>query len=214
MNRVISLCIMLMLANASGNILVGVATGGANCWAQGAGTVGRGVTLGIRVMDIGSNVVGAGKNVHDMYENGPSVANVVGVAGNGLGLAGNIKQACFTEGTQVVVGVEYDDDGNFVQYVTVNIEDIKVGDLVYSYNTLTGETELCEVTDTFVRTSDHINYLTIIDENGHEQIIETTDGHPFWVVTDELDLTRAAQSIINENGVTLYHENLEGNANG
>ena len=41
---------------------------------------------------------------------------------------------CFTEGTQIVVGTEYDDDGVFVQYVTVNIEDIKVGDLVYSYD--------------------------------------------------------------------------------
>ena len=42
---------------------------------------------------------------------------------------------CFTAGTQIVVGMEYDADGNFVSYVTVNIEDVKVGDLVYSYDT-------------------------------------------------------------------------------
>ena len=100
---------------------------------------------------------------------------------------------CFTEGTQIVVGAEYDENGNFASYVTTNIEDVKVGDYVYSYNTLTGETELCEVTSTLAKTCDHINYLTIVDEHGSEQIIEATDVHPFWVVTDEPDLDRAAR---------------------
>jgi hypothetical protein len=67
---------------------------------------------------------------------------------------------------------------------------------------------LKEVTDTFVRTSNHINYLTIIDENGYEQILETTDSHPFWVVTDNPDLSRAAREIVDENGTILYHENI------
>ena len=40
------------------------------------------------------------------------------------------SNTCFTEGTQVVVGVLYDDDDVFVQYVTVNIEDIQVCDFV------------------------------------------------------------------------------------
>jgi hypothetical protein len=65
-----------------------------------------------------------------------------------------------------------------------------------------------KVTNTFVRTSNHINYLTIIDENGHEQILETTDSHPFWVVTDNPDLNRAAQEIVSEDGTILYHENI------
>ena len=126
----------------------------------------------------------------------------------------NCLIGCFTEGTQIVVGMEYDPDGNFVSYVTMNIEDVKVGDLVYSYNTLTGETELCEVTSTLAKTSDHINYLTIIDENGVEQVIESTDVHPFWVVTDEPDLSRAARSVVDENGLLIYHENLEPGLNG
>jgi hypothetical protein len=150
-------------------------------------------------------VVGGGKNAYDMYENGPSISNVIGLGGNVIGLAGNVIQTCFTEGTQIVVGMEYDTDGNFVSYVTMNIEDVNVGDLVYSYNTLTGATELCEVTDTFVRESDHINYLTILDEQGREQTIETTDGHPFWVVTDEPDLSRAAKNYSDG----MYHGNLE-----
>ena len=97
---------------------------------------------------------------------------------------------------------------------TANIEDVKIGDLVYSYDTQTGETELAEVTATFALTSNHINYLTIIDENGDEQVIETTDAHPFWVVTDEPDLERAARSIVDENGVWLYHENISPTENG
>ena len=121
---------------------------------------------------------------------------------------------CFTEGTQIVVGMNYDEHGNFANYDTKNIEDIQVGDLVYSYNTLTGETELTEVTSTFALTSDHINHLTIIDENGDEQVIETTDSHPFWVVTDDPDLERAASEVVDENGAILYHENLEPGSNG
>jgi len=115
---------------------------------------------------------------------------------------------CFTAGTQIVVGMEYDDDGNFVQYVTMNIENVKVGDLVYSYNTLTGEVGLREVTDTFVRSSDHINYLTIVDEHGHEQTIETTDGHPFWVVTTNPDMSRVARDYVFENDQWLFHEDV------
>jgi len=116
---------------------------------------------------------------------------------------------CFTAGTQIVVGMEYDEDGNFVSYVTANIEDIKVGDLVYSYDTATGEVSQKAVTGTFSNTTNHINQLTITDEHGNEQIIETTDGHPFWVVTDNPDLSRAARCVVDENGVWLYHENID-----
>jgi hypothetical protein len=56
--------------------------------------------------------------------------------------------------------------------------------------------------------------ITIVDENGNIQIIETTDSHPFWVVTDEPDLERAARGLVNENGVWLYHENIGPTENG
>ena len=69
-------------------------------------------------------------------------------------------------------------------------------------------------TAVFVREIDHINYLTIIDEHGNEQIFETTDAHPFWVVTDNPDLERAARGTVDENGVILYHENLAPELNG
>ncbi|GHT34938.1 hypothetical protein FACS189427_03200 [Planctomycetales bacterium] len=121
---------------------------------------------------------------------------------------------CFTAGTQIVVGEVYDEETCSIIYTTINIEDIKVGDLVYSYDTITGEVSQREVTATFVRESDHLDYLTIVDADGNEQVIETTDSHPFWVVTDSPDLSRAASEIVVENGTTLYHENLGVSANG
>jgi len=89
-----------------------------------------------------------------------------------------------------------------------------VGDLVYSYDTITGEVSQQEVTAVFVLESDHINYLTILDEQGREQVIETTDSHPFWVVTDKPDLSRAAREFVLENGTIIYHENIGSGLNG
>ena len=84
----------------------------------------------------------------------------------------------------------------------------------WSTDTITGETELREVTATFALESDHINYLTIVDEHGNVQVLETTDTHPFWVVTDTPDLERAARSLVDENGVWLYHANIAPTENG
>jgi len=156
---------------------------------------------------IGGHVVGAGENVYDIYENGANGKNVLSLTMHVLGAMDGFN-SCFIAGTQIVVGMEYDADGNFVSYVTVNIEDVKVGDLVYSYDTATGEVSQKAVTSTSALRSDHINYLTIIDENGNEQTIETTDAHPFWVVTNNPDLERAARDYVFENGVWLYHENV------
>ncbi|MGL6225168.1 MAG: polymorphic toxin-type HINT domain-containing protein, partial [Thermoguttaceae bacterium] len=89
-----------------------------------------------------------------------------------------------------------------------------VGNCVYSYDTINGIYEYKEVTETIALKSDHINYLTIEDENGNIQTIETTDVHPFWVVTDQPDLERAARSVVDENGSILYHENIAAGLNG
>jgi len=82
------------------------------------------------------------------------------------------------------------------------------------YDTTTGEVSQRQVTATFERRSDHLNYLTIIDATGKEQTLETTDGHPFWVVTDTPDLNRAARDTVLENGTIIYHENIEPGLNG
>ena len=182
------------------------------------GTGGMGADYGhncntrtIQAADAALDIIDGGM---DMVQNGITLENTTQVVSGLISFGDLGGSKCFTEGTQIVVGAIYDENDVFVQYVTVNIEDINVGDFVYSYDTITGTTELKEVTDVFVRESDHINYLTIIDEEGREQIIETTDSHPFWVVTDEPDLDRAARSLVNENGVWLYHDNIGPTENG
>jgi len=150
----------------------------------------------------------------DMVQNGITLENTTQVVSGLISFGGLGGGKCFTEGTQIVVGAIYDENDVFVQYVTVNIEDIQVGDLVYSYDTITGEISQQKVTATFVLESNHINYLTFIDEQGNEQVVESTDVHPFWVVTDNPELDRAARDIVDENGVWLYYENIAPTENG
>jgi hypothetical protein len=190
------------------------ATLGVGCPASQSSNLAAGAVTAYDALQFGNSGADILRGGYNMVQNGVTTENVTQVLTGALGFVGVFGKSCFTAGTQIVVGAEYNEELNTTVYVTVNIEDVKVGDLVYSYDTITDEVSQKEVTDVFVRTSNHINYLTIVDENGHEQIIETTDSHPFWVVTDEPDLSRAARDIVDENGVILYHENLESGQNG
>ena len=67
-----------------------------------------------------------------------------------------------------------------------------------------------EVTAEFAWEIDHINLLTVVDENGNAQVLEVTDVHPFWVVTDEPDWERAAREYVNG----AWHHNLAPTENG
>ncbi len=75
-----------------------------------------------------------------------------------------LATACFPAGTSVAV------EGGFK-----NIEDIKIGDLVWSYNPDTLETGLKEVVDAHQSIADSTIQLTIGNE-----VIETTTNHPFY----------------------------------
>ncbi|WDM24342.1 Hint domain-containing protein [Paenibacillus polymyxa] len=83
----------------------------------------------------------------------------------------NLKSAkalpcnCFTAGTKVQT-----DEGE------KNIEDIEVGDMVLSKDEDTGEIDYKEVTHLYRNNKEFIYKLTVGDE-----VIETTDNHPFWV---------------------------------
>ena len=74
--------------------------------------------------------------------------------------------ACFVAGTTVLT-----EDGE------KPIEEIQAGDLVYSTDPETGESEYKEVIRTFRKESDVLIHIFV---NGEE--IETTPVHPFWVV--------------------------------
>jgi len=62
------------------------------------------------------------------------------------------------------------------------IEDVRVGDLVWAYDELTGQLEKRQVTALFRSQTDHLRVLTLESQSGERQRIETTDEHPFWVV--------------------------------
>ena len=76
-----------------------------------------------------------------------------------------VTTQCFVAGTLVLTV-----DGN------KPIEEIQAGDLVYSTNPETGESEYKEVLRTFRKEADVIIHIFV---NGEE--IETTPTHPFWV---------------------------------
>ena len=77
-----------------------------------------------------------------------------------------LTSQCFVEGTLVVTS-----EGN------KPIEEIQAGDLVYSTNPETGESEYKEVLRTFRKETDVLIHIFV---NGEE--IQTTPVHPFWVV--------------------------------
>lgn len=73
---------------------------------------------------------------------------------------------CFVAGTKVAVENGYK-----------NIEDIKSGDYVYSYNLDTNKKELKKVLETFIHQKDEIYTLKV-----NNQLIHTTEEHPFYVI--------------------------------
>jgi hypothetical protein len=88
-----------------------------------------------------------------------NIDNIAGKASNGKVCV----FACFPAGTLV-----------HTEFGITNIEDVKVGDRVWSRNEATGETALKEVLETIVREVDVTLKLKIGDEE-----IETTAEHPF-----------------------------------
>ena len=80
-------------------------------------------------------------------------------------LNGKFNASCFTAGTMIETA-----DGDRP------IEEIQIGDLVLSANPETGEIAYKPVVNTYVHVTDTVLYLTI-----DEEIIETTEDHPFWV---------------------------------
>ena len=79
---------------------------------------------------------------------------------------------CFVAGTKIKT-----EDGD------KNIEDIEVGDRVYSYNPETGEEGYKTVKSTFIKESDEIVHVTITNADKSEIVtIDATPGHPLYVV--------------------------------
>lgn len=63
-----------------------------------------------------------------------------------------------------------------------NIEEIEVGDLVWSFNEDTLQFEQRRVTALLHSTTDHTRVLTLLNQEKTQQRIHTTDEHPFYVL--------------------------------
>ena len=104
---------------------------------------------------------------------------------------------CFTGDTEV-----YTSDG------LVCIEEIQVGDSVWAYNPETGETELKEVLNVWVKETDEILHVSTSDG----ETIDTTTNHPFyvdskgWVAAGDLEV---GDILVNADGNEVEVTNLE-----
>ena len=88
------------------------------------------------------------------------VANIVSI------IFSMFNPTCFSGDTEV-----YTSDG------LVCIEDVQVGDEVWAYNSETGETELKEVLNVWIKETDEILHVSTSDG----ETIDTTTNHPFYV---------------------------------
>ena len=99
---------------------------------------------------------------------------------------------CFTGDTEV-----YTDSG------LVCIEDIEVGDKVWAYNPETGETELKEVLNVWVKETDEILHVSTSDG----ETIDTTTNHPFYV--EEKGWVAAGDLVVGDTLVTVDGDEVE-----
>ena len=135
----------------------------------------------------------------DAYNTGLAITSVA-TAGM-LEAAAQSPGVCFVAGTPVLAACGY-----------IAIEEIKVGDMVWSENPETGKKELKEVVQTFVNKTTELIYVYV----GNEEIVTTLE-HPFyspvkgWTAAYKL---RAGDILVLQNGkyVTIekvQHEILE-----
>ncbi|MCM1524507.1 MAG: polymorphic toxin-type HINT domain-containing protein [Ruminococcus sp.] len=120
--------------------------------------------IGVALFAVGALILGVGIGMALAEGDGSlalsRVAQLVGV------LFAAFSPSCFTGDTQV-----YTDSG------LVCLEEVAVGDTVWSYNYETGETELKEVLNVWIKETDEILHLST---SGGETI-DTTTNHPFYV---------------------------------
>ena len=81
----------VQFSTASGEILIGVASGNAAAILKNGGILARAASGGLNILDAAGNVVGVVKGVYDASTNGINLSNGLQIAGSLLGLAGNAK---------------------------------------------------------------------------------------------------------------------------
>lgn len=120
--------------------------------------------VGYILMGVAALVVGMVAAVNFSEGNtGMGIAQVINLVSIVFSM---FNPTCFTGDTEV-----YTDEG------IVCIEAIEVGDEVWAYNPETGETELKEVLNVWVKETDEILHVSTSDG----ETIDTTTNHPFYV---------------------------------
>jgi len=142
-------------------VAVGALKGAAIGAATGA--VSGAVTSAVKHRATTGSWKGSGTVARDGAASGALSGAITGAITGGI--HNKVKGICFVAGTSVLTSVGY-----------VLIEDISVGDMVWSENPETGEKELKEVVQTFVNETDELVHVHV---NGEE--ILTTPEHPFYV---------------------------------
>ena len=145
--------------------------------------LGRTVDKALDVADTAADIGKAADRIDDVNDSSRAVKNIC-------------ERACFIAGTLI----ETENGG-------IPIEEITAGMLVYAHNPDTGETELKEVVQTFVRETSELVHIKV---NGEEII--TTPTHPFWVPqkgwTDAIQL-RAGDRLQLLNGEYVIIEQVQ-----
>lgn len=127
----------------------------------------------------------------DAFANGFMIGAAIGSVGL---LTGLIKPgACFVSGTPVIVS----DSG-----ATASIENIKVGDYVWSFNEKTKTNSYQKVTELFKK---EVNELVDLTING--ETITTTRNHPFYL--PKYDTWATADSLIKDDIVLTFNGEYE-----
>jgi hypothetical protein len=143
----------------------------------------------------GRKVAKAAGKVGDLIKNGQNLdegAKILNKVNDGIqqvsqsktkvdiNIAQNKLASCFLAGTLVS---KYSTD-NIEQKELVPIEEIKYGDQVWSYNRTKNSWESRTVLDTYCR--EYTGDIVTLNIGG--KIIDTTGGHPFWVLEgDDLE---------------------------
>ena len=115
---------------------------------------------------------------------------VTDAKGNEVSATKSVGTWCFLAGTQVLT-----------ESGLKNIEDIKVGDYVYSINMDTNQRELKKVTYLFEGKTDEIYEITIGDE-----VVKTTPKHEFYIV--DKGWIRAYELEVGDKIVSTSDENM------
>lgn len=173
---------------------VGIAAvSGALAAIPGVGFLGAGLLQGVTEAALTAVDGGSLEEVLDAF----ALGFATGVVIHGAGKAIRALRRCFVAGTGVLMA----------SGAIKAIENIRIGDMVKSFNPTTGKAENKRVLQTFENTTDEL--VTVFTSDGQQ--VTGTPGHKFyannsWVSAEDL---RAGDILVNVNGQKVVVEKIQ-----